>query len=139
MSWPTIESNAPASLLLEGDMAFARFGTDDILPDAPAYVILDAEQEPKQTTDEYNQGQGLQCGRAQMIHGAKWTLTVRDRTDVVKPQIGDTWRIADLAGLIGSVGSLLSARVMNNPYSVSMGKPGQFKLDVEYVTLIEGA
>ena len=145
MSWPVIGGSF-ASILLTGDIATSRWGTDHLLPDLDVIgqgglsvlAITKASQRVKKRDSEYFQGSGAQVGRAQIIHGSVWDVSVRDRTDVVFPQVGSTAHIVDMVNHFGyGIGAVVSAYVFDNNYEASSGEPGERTLVLEKITLIE--
>lgn len=137
MSWP-VSATVRSYVLLTGDVSFARWGTDELLPSKTSYVISRATQRWKKTDEEYKQGSGVQSGRAQILHGVVWDVTVRDRTDVTPPQVGQTCLIVDMAGHIGTIGASYLAYVMDPNYEATLGQPGERTIAFERLFLIEG-
>lgn len=137
MSWP-ISTTVQSYVKLTGDVSWARWGTDDLLPGREAYVISRASQRLKKTDEEYKQGSGVQSGRAQILHGVIWDITVRDRTDVVPPQVGQSWLIVDMSGHLGAIGLSYVAYVMDPNYEATLGQPGERTIAFERLHLIEG-
>lgn len=139
MAWPTTGAAPSSNLALDGDISYARLGTDELLPTTPTYVVLSARQRLKKEDEDYNNGDGLQSGRIRRYHGVTWEVTVRDRTDISPPKVGQLWSIVDMAGHMGNSGNYTyTARVLDPGYEANSGKPGERTVTFEHVFLIEG-
>lgn len=138
MAWPTT-GTTNASVLLSGDVSYSRFGTDGVLPTATSFVITKITQRIKKQDEEYFNGNGLQCGRAQKIHGTVWDVTIRDRTDVTPPQLNTLWSVVDMAGHLGTIAATITlVRCIDTNYDANMGQPGERTVVFEKIKLIEG-
>jgi hypothetical protein len=88
--------------------------------------------------EHYKQGSGAKVGRSIIKHGGMWDLTVRDRTDVTFPQVGDTITIVDMANHFGyGIGAQVTAFVVESPYKASSGVPGERDLKLEKIILVD--
>ena len=147
MNWPVNQNGGIQSVVLTGDITSARWGTDGLLPGLDVLnasgisvlAITKATQRPKKTDEEYKQGSGVQVGRAQILHGVIWDVTVRDRVGVNFPNIGSAIVICDMANHFGSgIGAHLNGYVFDTPYDANAGAPGERSIVIEKITLIEG-
>jgi len=145
-AWP-ITGGTLGSVLLTGDVAASRFGTDGILPSLDVLeattglsilAISKAEQKYKKTDEEYKQGSGVQCGRAHLMHGSTWDVTVRDRIGVAFPKVGATITVVDMMNYFNyGIGAIVHAHVFDTPYSATQGQPGERSIILEKITMIE--
>ena len=143
-AWP-VTGGTLASVILMGDTSTSRWGTDGLLPDQDVevavmsvFAIISATQTPDLSEETYKQGSGAKVGRSLILHGGRWEVSVRDRTDVVNwPRVGETVRIYDMANIFGYGIVPVTARVLAAPYKAASGVPGERDFTLEKITLIE--
>jgi len=128
----------------QGDVTHMRWGTKDAVTTTGFYLITRIAQRPKKEEFESTNGDGIQSGRLQMIHGTVWDVTVRDRTDMTPPRVGQYVTVVDLGGLLGTLNAAwayrsVSAYVFDSNYDAVPKQPGERAIVLEYINLIEGA
>lgn len=141
MAWPTIPTGTLTNGIIgQGDSTYFRWGTAGVVTNTGWYLVTRAAQRPKKEDFESNNGDGIQSGRVQMIHGVVWDLTVRDRTDMTPPRIGQYVTVVDMAGICGTkvVGATYNAYVLDGNYDAAPKQPGERVVVLERITLIEG-
>ena len=150
MAWPrtgvgTIQGGTVAS----GCATYMRWGTQDALPDFPHYIVLRINESRKGEVMQFDNGDGVQCGRMQIFHGVVWEVTVRDSYEYKAPVEGTLVRIVDMAGLVDAIygngtvpgtgpAPVYQARAINGSYSATPKAPGERTLTLERIKLIEG-
>jgi hypothetical protein len=107
------------------------------------YVITRIAQRLKKEDLQFDNGDGIQSGRIQLIHGVVWDITVRDSTLMVPPRVGQYIQIVDLGGMFGALNAGWAykecvAYVMDSNYDAAPKQPGERVLVVERIGLIEG-
>jgi len=142
MAWPTIPTGVLTNGIIgQGDATYFRWGTAGVVTNTGWYLVIRGSHRYKKEDFESTNGDGIQSGRTQMIHGSVWDITVRDRTDMTPPRIGTYVTVVDMNGIVGTkvVGSTYSAYVLDSNYDASPKNPGERVVVLERLTLIEGA
>lgn len=140
MAWPTIPTGTLTNgVVAQGDSTYFRWGTKDVV--SGWYVVTRAAQRPKKEDFQYDNGDGIQSGRLQLVHGAIWDVTVRDDTRMTIPRVAQYVTVVDMAGMVGTKvpGATYNAYVMDANYDAAPKQPGERVVSLERVTLIEGA
>ena len=150
MAWPVVPSGTVVSGLVgQGtEVTHMRWGTAGAVAvggNVPAgwYVITRIAQRLKKEDIQFDNGDGVQTGRVQLIHGAVWDITVRDSNQMLPPRAGQYVSIVDLGGMFGALNSVwayreVSAYVLDSNYDAAPKQPGERVIACEYITLIEG-
>lgn len=145
MAWPTLPTGTLTNGIVgQGDVTYMRWGTKDAVTTTGFFLIQRISQRPKKEDFESTNGDGIQSGRLQMMHGNVWDVTVRDRTDMVPPRVGQYVTIVDLGGLLGALNAAwayraVTAYVLESNYEAAPKQPGERTIVLERITLIEGA
>ena len=146
MSWPTTGAGSVASgYLASGVSTYFRWGTDEAITVINGVTvsgfltIMSINQKRKKEDMEWPQGDGVQAGRTQIIHGVVWEARVRDDTRITGlPTEGTSGTIVDMAGLLGAVGGTYTAYLLTSDYDAALKQPGERVLVFERIQLIEG-
>lgn len=142
MAWPTRPTGTVINGIVgQGDATYFRWGTSGVVTNIGWYVVTKASQRPKKEDLQFDNGDGVQSGRVQIIHGTVWDITVRDRTDMTPPRVGQYVTVVDMAGMVGSKvpGATYNAYVLDANYDSAPKQPGERVVVLERITLIEGA
>jgi hypothetical protein len=159
MSWPINPSNnageVKTGVIVSGQGSYLRWGTSGttaatgIVPGTGWYAITRAAMRYKKEDLQYDNGDGVQSARVQIVHGVVWDITVRDDTRMTPPVIGTKISITDIGGLIytltvttptaGTPGTVVTMQgyVLDSSYDTAQKQPGERVLVVERITLIE--
>ena len=143
MAWPTLPTGTlgTAGILGQGnEVTHMRWGTADAVSTTGFYVITRVAQRYKKEDLQYDNGDGVQTGRIQLIHGVVWDVTVRDSTVMTPPRVSQYVTIVDMAGICGTrtPGVYYSAYVLDANYDAAPKQPGERVLVLERVFKIEG-
>lgn len=145
MSWPkTGAGSLSTGYLAQGSATTVRWGTDRVVKavngiDVYAWAVVERiTQRPKVGNIHLPQGDGIEAGRVQLIHGQVWEVVLRDDTRMTGiPRIGTTVVVVDMAGHIGNVGLVYAATVIESPYEAQLGQAGQRHFTIENLLLVE--
>jgi hypothetical protein len=82
-------------------------------------------------------GTGVTSTRVLIRDGVEFTLTVRDDTQMSPPAIGGTISIVDAAGLLGTVGLVYLATVIEPNYETAPKQAGERVILAENLILVD--
>jgi len=141
MAWPTTgvgvgdPETLATGILASGDATYFRWGTAGLWS---VYVVTRATQRLKKDDLQYENGDGVQSGRVQVLHGTVWELTVRDDRRMSLPTVGTYGTLVDMAGYLGAVGVTHPGYILDNSYDTAPKQPGERVMVFECITLIKG-
>jgi hypothetical protein len=143
MAWPRVPTGTlTGGVIGQGtEVTHMRWGTADAVSTTGWYVITRIAQRLKKEDLQYDNGDGVQSGRVQIIHGTVWDVTVRDNTLMTPPRIGASVTVVDMAGMVGTTkvpGVYYSAYVLDSNYDAAPKQPGERVVVLERIVLIEG-
>jgi hypothetical protein len=143
MAWPTVPTGTlTAGVVGQGtEVTHMRWGTKDAVNAVGWYVISRVAQRLKKEDLQFDNGDGVQSGRLQLVHGSVWDVTVRDSTLMTPPRVGQFVTVVDMAGFVGTKvpGTYYSAYVLDSNYDAAPKQPGERVIVLERITLIEVA
>jgi hypothetical protein len=139
MPWPP-PVNATTGLAVQG-VTTIRWGTDGLLqspkPSVGYYTVLRFNQRPLVDSQKLPNGSGVTTTRVMVIDGVEFDITVRDDTRMTPPAPGGVVSIVDAGGLLGTVGLVYTATVIDPAYEVSPKQAGERTIHAENLVLIE--
>lgn len=144
MAWPKTGTGTIATgSVATGDASYMRWGTKDAITSSGGWgylTITRMTQNRKKEDLQFENGDGVQCGRMQLFHGVTWNVTVRDDTRLTYIPLEGTYvTIVDMAGHIAAApGTTYSAYVLESNYDTGNKQPGERTMTVERIKLIEG-
>ena len=139
-TWPPTITTSTAEVASDSAVTTIRWGTDGLTPIVASpteffYVCTRFSQKELTEVIKLPQGSGLTMGRVYIKDGVHWSVTVRDDSSWTPPTVSSTVKVADGAGMIGAVGTVYDARVVDNDYETAVKQPGERVLVLERLTL----
>ena len=101
------------------------------------YIVESVDQETDAEPIYIENGTGQKCARVIISHGHKWTLSVQDDTTMNPPKVGYTIGIRDGAGLIGTVGTAYTAKIIASGEKFTRKGAAMRNITVEKLTLVD--
>lgn len=145
-TWPATPGST-TNVLGQGNATTVRWGSRGSLqfpaggPEAGGYLVVeDIKMKPKVEWVHLDNGVALQAGRIGLLSGYTWDIRVRDDTGMSAGTlaVNTLIRVVDMAGMIGAVGLVYSARVLDPSYDAAPKVPGTHVISAEHLLLVEG-
>lgn len=112
------------------------WGTGNAIGGSFIVVSIDESQKVEQYYVE--NGTGVEAARILLTHGIRWNFTVIDDTTMTPPTVGSSvtiWRHTSS----NNANLTAAATVINNDFRAARKTEGQRVVQVERLTLVEGA
>lgn len=137
--WPPT-SGATTGYVAKGKTTIL-WGTEGLLaspiPAAGFYTVIRFSQKQIVDRTKLPNGNGVTSSDVFVTDGSTWEITVRDDTQMTPPLVNTTISVVDAQGLLGNVGLVYSARIVDSGWESAPKQAGERTLMADNLLLID--